>query len=97
MQPSGFGRAIAKDKSRFIDCYFKNGQCHGNVRLIDGNGYYTNVNFEDGKKEGKEICFYNNGNTEHETYFKDGKKEGKEICFHLNGNTYYETYFKNGK
>ncbi len=27
--PFGIGRAIAKDNSRFIECYFRNGQCHG--------------------------------------------------------------------
>ena len=73
MQPSGFGRAFANDKSRFIDCYFKNGQCHGNVRLIMEDGTYSYVDFEDGKKEGKEIAFYENGNTKYESYFKDGK------------------------
>ena len=35
--------------------------------------------FEDGKKEGKEIGFYENGKTEYENYFKDGKKEDKSI------------------
>jgi hypothetical protein len=24
-EPSGFGRAVAVDDSRFIECYFKNG------------------------------------------------------------------------
>jgi hypothetical protein len=41
--------------SRFIDCYFKNGQCHGNIRLIMEDGSYSYVDFEDGKKEGQEI------------------------------------------
>ena len=47
------------------------------MRLISEDGTYCNVDFEDGKKEGKEIIFYENGNTKYEAYFKDGKQEGK--------------------
>ena len=75
-KPSGYGRAIAKDNSMFIDCFFKNGECHGNVRLIESDGKYSYTDFEDGKKQGKEIGFYQNGNLEYETNFKDGIANG---------------------
>lgn len=67
--PSGFGRAVARDESRFIDCFFLNGECHGRVRLILKNGNYILNDFENGKKEGKEISFYKNGNKWYETNF----------------------------
>ena len=47
------------------------------MRLISEDGTHYYVDFEDGKKEGKEIGFYENGKTEYENYFKDGKQEGK--------------------
>ncbi len=58
-----FDRAIVKDESRLINCYFKNGQCHGIVRLISANGSYFYVDFEEGQKGRKAIDFYENGNT----------------------------------
>ncbi len=47
--PYGIGRAIAKDDSRFMECYFRNGQCQGLVRNIWENGESNYINFIDGK------------------------------------------------
>jgi len=44
--------------------------------LILEDGTYRYIDFEDGKKQGKEISFYANGNKEYESLFKDGKEEG---------------------
>ena len=52
-KPSGFGRAITIDNSKFIDCYFRNGECHGEVRFIMDDGTYNIIDFEEGKKHGK--------------------------------------------
>ena len=50
--------------------------------MIEEDGTYAYTDFEDGKKEGKEISFYENGNIKYETNFKDGIKEGKSISFY---------------
>jgi len=41
------------------------------------DGTYNYVDFEDGKKEGKEIVFYVSGAKKWECFFKDGIIEGK--------------------
>ena len=43
------------------------------------DGSYSYIDFEEGKREGKAIQFYESGSKKAEYFMKDGKKDGQEI------------------
>ena len=55
-------------------------------------GEYVN-----GKKEGRWVSYYANGNIQREGCYKDGKKEGLWIQYWPNGNKRSEATFREGK
>ena len=76
-----FGSNIAKNKTKKI-----------NEEIIYDNGKYIGEEV-DGKREGKGIYFFNDGDV-YDGEWKDGKKEGKGIYYFKDGDV-YEGYWKN--
>ena len=66
-------------------------------------GWYPNgqkkeeVNYIDGKEDGKYTQWYENGTKWIEQYYKDGKKDGKYTRWDLNGTKAEESNYIDGK
>ncbi len=52
--------------------------------------------FYNGKEEGWQYTFYENGNKDSKRYYHDGEKDSINMGWWLNGNPRYEYHFKNG-
>jgi len=59
--------------------------------------YRSKGDYVDGKKVGKHIAWYRNGQKSFEAFFIDGKPEGKWLNWFDNGEKYFESNYKNGK
>jgi len=59
--------------------------------------YRSKGDYVDGKKVGKHIAWYRNGQKSFEAFFIDGKPEGKWLNWLDNGEKYFESNYKNGK
>ena len=66
-------------------CKYENGQIK------------SEVNYKDGKPDGKVIDWYENGQIETEEKYKDGKLDGKATYWHENGKIKGKVTFKDGK
>lgn len=55
------------------------------------------VEYRDGKREGLQTTWYENGQKQLEAIFKDGKQEGLFTSWHENGQKEMEGNFKDGK
>ena len=67
--------------------------------MIDEDGTYALIDFEDGKKEGKCICFYENGKIKYECFYSDDVLHGEYI--HYNYGYLFDSidkkYYEHGK
>ena len=50
--------------------------------------------YKDGKRDGKWMYYYENGNIWSEGYFKNGKSEGKRVTHYETGRVFYEGYYE---
>ncbi len=50
-----------------------------------------------GKKEGKSVAWYEDGQLYAQLYYKDGKEEGETKHWYPNGQLHIQEYFKDGK
>ncbi len=67
-------------------------------KMFYGDGtLHIETSYKDGKKEGKEIQYHQNGNKSCKCSYKDGKKEGEEIRYVSNGEICAENNYLNGK
>ena len=80
---------IAENKMSGVFKYYKNGDKSGQLK------YETE--YKDGKKDGIEKGYRENGNLWTETEYKDGKENGVEKRYDENGNLWTETEYKDGK
>ncbi len=55
------------------------------------------VNFRDGKEQGKEIWWYESNQTKKVTQYKNGKKEGRAIGFYETGSKKWDATWAQGK
>ena len=73
------------DKMKMVREYFFNGQI------------WKEVNYKDGKEDGKWTGYYENGQIRLERNYKYGKQHGKWIGYHKNGQIWNEGNHKDGK
>ena len=87
-------------KLKVVEYYKKVGN---NQELVKKREYYKNgnidreVNYKDGKKEGKWTTYYENGQIYEEVNYKDGKEDGKWTGYYENGQIRLERNYKYGK
>jgi antitoxin component YwqK of YwqJK toxin-antitoxin module len=72
------------DKSKNINTFYKDNKLQSEGML------------KDGKKEGKWVFYYDNGNKWSEGYFKNGIEQGTRTVYYENGKKRYEGSFRNG-
>ena len=53
--------------------------------------------YRDGKLEGEEKAWWENGQLEYQTVYKDGKREGEQKGWWDNGQPRYQEFYKDGK
>lgn len=77
--------------------FYESGLFNGIAYDVYENGQLRNeLNFKDGKKDGKYTSYYENGQVKQEGNFKDGKQDGKWIYYHSNGKPMGKGNFLNG-
>ena len=90
------GNNLCKGKDSLARGKIKNGMKDGKWLLWDFKNKMI-LNYKDGKLDGKNTEWYDNGNKKEETDFKDDKVDGKYTKWYYNGNKKEETDFKDDK
>lgn len=84
--------------------FYKNGLINGIVyvlwdfrgNLVDG-GVYSETEYQNDMKHGKEIVFYPNGTKMRAGNCKNGEEEGERIWWNKNGTISIKEFYKNGE
>ena len=90
------GNNLCKGKDSLARGKIKNGMKDGKWLLWDFKNKMI-LNYKDGKLDGKNTEWYDNGNKKEETDFKDDKIDGKEIYWDERGQKRSEGNYKDGK
>ena len=53
--------------------------------------------YKDGKLEGEQLEWYEDGQLFSKQFYKDGKKEGEQLCWWKNGQLMSKSFYKEGK
>ena len=78
-------------------CYFENDTLYGNYYKWDGNRCLKSITrYINGKEDGLELIFYQNGKLESVTSYSHGSKNGPQRFFHYNGEGARLVFWKNG-
>jgi antitoxin component YwqK of YwqJK toxin-antitoxin module len=67
------------------------------TEFYKGGKKLSEINYKDGKKDGKGVDWYKNGQKFAEGFYINGMINGKSSMWHKNGQLWYEEYFINGK
>ena len=76
---------------------YKNGNKDGIWLIYSGTFLSQKIPYKNGKKEGKGLGYYEDGNLKSELNFKNNKKEGKGLGYYKDGNLKSKLNFKNNK
>ncbi len=66
------------------------------ITYYDGHQKWVEIDYRDGKENGKVIMWLPDGQKISETEIRDGKAHGKRICWHKNGQRQAEVEFRDG-
>ncbi len=79
--------------------YSQHEQPHGKIELYNRKTKLIiyEKNYKEGKQEGMQKCWYNNGQLFYEENYKNGKQEGIQKYWYKNGQLWYEKNYKEGK
>ena len=95
--------SLAWSSENYEDCIFKNmkgvGSDLGAKEIIDlcKVKHLRDINYKDGKRDGKWTSWYEDGLKLSEKNYKDGKQDGKSITWYVNGVKWIDSNYKDGK
>ena len=95
--------SLAWSSENYEDCIFKNmkgvGSDLGAKEIIDlcKSKHLRDINYKDGKRDGKWTSWYEDGLKLSEGNYKDGKRDGKWTSWYENGLKWIDTNYKDGK
>ncbi len=86
-------------RKEMMDKYCQHIQPHGKIELYDKKTKFQihERNYKEGKLDGIERFWYNNGILYHECNYKEGKLEGTQKCWYDNGFLMYIHNYKKEK
>jgi len=67
----------------------------GNIPMSGDNGKYEMI-YKDGKQEGEELYWYENGQLFSKTFYKEGKQDGDELGWYPEGQLYFKIFYNAG-
>ena len=95
--------SLVWSSENYDDCIFKNmkgvGSDLGAKEIIDlcKAKHLRDINYKDGKRDGKWTSWYEDGLKLSEKNYKDGKQDGKSIIWYENGVKWIDSNYKDGK